>query len=1056
VLDPTTGSRYRTAPDGVIDMRDFRRFRDARTQICLELGLQTCSDLREALLDGPVDHPKKDLNFDRCFTAQDPDCPPEGYLPRFDFNGDGIVSTEGRRVVPLRSDGSPADEPSEATSMTDLEVMMALFDPDPAKTEGYTRDDLPRLMNSVDLQLFADQLFEQGAADVTVAFRNQGTGQLLPERRIPAGGHILYTVPADQTLEMLAFAQIAGETVPADPQVFRSTQAGLDTSLGLCRRRLVVRASPTVIDGNGTASSALTVEVDGCDKDRITSSEVAFTQTPAGPGHGATLFSSVGLDSNGRASNRFVAGTEIASYEITAKATIDLGGGQTHELEGRVTVRTQTPTKIFYRWQQEVLSHQESGSSRWLTSTPSVEGDCDGRVVETWRNDPAILEPRFYAVEYRDGVRVSPLLPEGSIFVSREGWTKCVDEFGMEVPAPGEPPPVLERQGRLSRIADGVAVDEDVTRSLVTGRFDWLTRPSTGPPAGAAIDQLAGTWRTEVDPDERSRYRAHAMPPSVRIQSEGDALRLDGFGAVGGLVYEYESAWTLSGFVSGGTPIVNDVASAVGTGGIRDGLEAFAAATMAPDLLLVPRADASAMRFSGSPGDPLRFERDPATGAYRRYSYCQLLERQATREQVYYSSFDLALDGPYAKGLWKRNTTFVPDSGSILDPTFPSHAHEYPLPAGPLTSRTRHAFVAVPYRSEAELQALLASGELDVPTCESAGELAAAIAVDPNPGDEGSVVRFDDASASPGNSVVSWQWDFGDGAVSSEPSPTHRYRDDGEYAVSLTVRDATGAMAAASVPVVIENRPPLAELDDVVATVGAAAQLVARVGDAGEEDQVFLRLRLESASPGFAPIEQHVPAGIHPFLVAGLPAGRHPVTLRVTDKDGRVATDAAEILVLAAGELPPPPPPPPPPAPTCDPTVQLDGEEQALLAALNAVRAGAGAGPVQASPLGGAARARHGEWRLPLPHRLGRQRPGRPRRGRGLLLARRRGERALRPGGGEECPLCVDDLERARGERARPGLACGRHRAGRGERLVLGHRLRHRGRLPGRVRRTRR
>ena len=45
-IDPTTVEHYRTEPDGVINMRDFRRFRDARTLTCLEAGSEERSAFR--------------------------------------------------------------------------------------------------------------------------------------------------------------------------------------------------------------------------------------------------------------------------------------------------------------------------------------------------------------------------------------------------------------------------------------------------------------------------------------------------------------------------------------------------------------------------------------------------------------------------------------------------------------------------------------------------------------------------------------------------------------------------------------------------------------------------------------------------------------------------------------------------------------------------------------------------------------------------------------------------------------------------------------------------
>jgi PKD repeat protein len=78
---------------------------------------------------------------------------------------------------------------------------------------------------------------------------------------------------------------------------------------------------------------------------------------------------------------------------------------------------------------------------------------------------------------------------------------------------------------------------------------------------------------------------------------------------------------------------------------------------------------------------------------------------------------------------------------------------------------------------------------------------------------------FVDRSRDEDGSVVSWGWDFGDGATSSERNPTHVYQAAGRYEVLLVVTDDDGAAdtrvhtaepeAAPSEP----NKPPQADFD---------------------------------------------------------------------------------------------------------------------------------------------------------------------------------------------------------------------------------------------------
>lgn len=57
----------------------------------------------------------------------------------------------------------------------------------------------------------------------------------------------------------------------------------------------------------------------------------------------------------------------------------------------------------------------------------------------------------------------------------------------------------------------------------------------------------------------------------------------------------------------------------------------------------------------------------------------------------------------------------------------------------------------------------------------------------------GQTVKFADKSRDPDGQLRSWEWDFGDGTTSTEPSPSHVYRTAGTFTVKLIVTDDKGA-----------------------------------------------------------------------------------------------------------------------------------------------------------------------------------------------------------------------------------------------------------------------
>jgi len=71
-------------------------------------------------------------------------------------------------------------------------------------------------------------------------------------------------------------------------------------------------------------------------------------------------------------------------------------------------------------------------------------------------------------------------------------------------------------------------------------------------------------------------------------------------------------------------------------------------------------------------------------------------------------------------------------------------------------------------------------------------------------------IQFTDESKDPDGELVFWFWDFGDGSVSTERNPSHRYSANGTYTVTLIVADNDGATDKFSQEIKVGNRPPVA------------------------------------------------------------------------------------------------------------------------------------------------------------------------------------------------------------------------------------------------------
>ena len=154
---------------------------------------------------------------------------------------------------------------------------------------------------------------------------------------------------------------------------------------------------------------------------------------------------------------------------------------------------------------------------------------------------------------------------------------------------------------------------------------------------------------------------------------------------------------------------------------------------------------------------------------------------------------------------------------------------------------------------------------------------------------------FDDRSTDTDGTVMSWSWDFGDGASETTRNPSHSYAAGGSYGITLKVTDDDGAVSEQSETVTI-TAPPVPNAPPAAAFTPSCTGLDCTFTDASTDGDGTLA----GWSWGFGDAGSASTANPNHSYSAG---GTYPVTLRVTDDDGASSDASASVTVAAA---PPP------------------------------------------------------------------------------------------------------------------------------------------------------
>ncbi len=124
---------------------------------------------------------------------------------------------------------------------------------------------------------------------------------------------------------------------------------------------------------------------------------------------------------------------------------------------------------------------------------------------------------------------------------------------------------------------------------------------------------------------------------------------------------------------------------------------------------------------------------------------------------------------------------------------------------------------------------------------EGAQSPVAVASANPTAGAAPLTVAFDASSSyDPNGDALSYAWELGDGAVSSQVIFSHTYLQDGTYPVTLIVTDATGRSKEAHLTIAVNNTAPVATIDapadGMEFTAPTAIELRASAYDAEQTD----------------------------------------------------------------------------------------------------------------------------------------------------------------------------------------------------------------------------
>jgi len=157
------------------------------------------------------------------------------------------------------------------------------------------------------------------------------------------------------------------------------------------------------------------------------------------------------------------------------------------------------------------------------------------------------------------------------------------------------------------------------------------------------------------------------------------------------------------------------------------------------------------------------------------------------------------------------------------------------------------------------------------------------------------MVEFADQSTDADGQVVTWAWDFGDGAESDLKNPQHSYSRSGNYTVTLVVRDDdANTSPAATQGVAVSNATPTAMFKVSPAKPRVAVSTVFDASGSYDVDGLIVSYAWDFNGDGIYDAEGTLSEVEHVFTEPGATT----VTLKVTDDEGASSILQKSLTVL--------------------------------------------------------------------------------------------------------------------------------------------------------------